>query len=147
MRTAALACVFLLLAGCPKRPIDFGSEGEPKSDADLMQRVRAAELSVTSVKGEAKLKASTDHGAGTAGLFVAVKEPAFIHLEALDFFGRPQAQLDANGAQFGLYDAQAARFSEIRVAWDPSNPLSGTAPSIRDLSGHRAAGDSAVCVA
>jgi hypothetical protein len=61
-----------LLSACPKRPIDFGKEGEPKSDADLLARLRAAELSVTSVKGEAKLKAATDRGSGTAGLFVAV---------------------------------------------------------------------------
>jgi adenylyltransferase/sulfurtransferase len=46
-----------------------------------------------------------------------------------------------------LYDAQATRFSEIKVAWDPANPLSGTAPTIRDLSIHRAAGNGAVCVA
>lgn len=35
-----------------------------------------------------------------------------------------------------LYDARAARFTEIRVAWDPANPLSGTAPTIHDLSVH-----------
>jgi adenylyltransferase/sulfurtransferase len=39
-----------------------------------------------------------------------------------------------------LYDAQAARFTEIRIAWDPANPLSGTAPTIRDLSIHAGAG-------
>ena len=36
-----------------------------------------------------------------------------------------------------LYDAQATRFSEIKFAWDPANPLSGTAPTIRDLSIHQ----------
>ena len=110
MRTAACCCLFLLLAGCPKRPLDFGKDGEPKSDADLFQRVRAAELSVRSVKGEARLKAATDRGSGTAGLFVAVKEPTSIHLEALDFFGRPQAQLVTDGTTFGLYDAQAGKY-------------------------------------
>lgn len=110
MRTAACSVLFLLLTGCPKRPLDFGKDGEPTSDADLLQRVRAAELSVTSVKGEAKLKAATDRGSGTAGLFVAVKEPASIHLQALDFFGRPQAQLTTDGVTFGLYDAQAGKF-------------------------------------
>lgn len=102
--------MFLLLAACPRRPVDFGRDGEPKDDADLMRRVRAAELSVRAVKGEAKLKAATDRGSGTAGLFVAVNEPASVHLQALDFFGRPQAQLVTDGVKFGLYDAQAGKF-------------------------------------
>jgi adenylyltransferase/sulfurtransferase len=35
-----------------------------------------------------------------------------------------------------IYDALSARFEQVKVAWDPDNPLSGAAPSIRDLSGH-----------
>jgi adenylyltransferase/sulfurtransferase len=46
-----------------------------------------------------------------------------------------------------LYDARNARFSEIKVAWDPANPLSGKAPTIRDLSIHAGAGQGAVCAA
>ncbi|MDX2259630.1 MAG: molybdopterin-synthase adenylyltransferase MoeB [Hyphomicrobiaceae bacterium] len=38
-----------------------------------------------------------------------------------------------------LYDALAARFETINVAWDPDNPLSGRAPTITDLSHHAAA--------
>jgi molybdopterin-synthase adenylyltransferase len=45
-----------------------------------------------------------------------------------------------------LYDALAQRFTEIAIAWDPANPLSGTAPTIRDLSVHAGAA-AAVCVA
>jgi molybdopterin-synthase adenylyltransferase len=45
-----------------------------------------------------------------------------------------------------LYDALAQRFTEIKVAWDPANPLTGTAPSIRDLSIHAGA-DAATCAA
>jgi adenylyltransferase/sulfurtransferase len=37
-----------------------------------------------------------------------------------------------------LYDSQAARFTEIRLAWDPANPLSGNTPTIHDLSIHAA---------
>jgi adenylyltransferase/sulfurtransferase len=44
-----------------------------------------------------------------------------------------------------LYDAQAQRFTEIKFAWDPTNPLSGTAPTIHDLSIH--AGGAAVSCA
>ena len=46
-----------------------------------------------------------------------------------------------------LYDARSTRFSEIKVAWDPANPLSGTAPTIRDLSIHAARQHGAVCAA
>ena len=43
-----------------------------------------------------------------------------------------------------IYDARAARFTEIKVAWDEANPLTGKTPSIRDLSLHqRDAGDPA----
>jgi adenylyltransferase/sulfurtransferase len=44
-----------------------------------------------------------------------------------------------------LYDALAARFTEIRIAWDPANPLSGREPTIRDLASHAGARDGAVC--
>jgi molybdopterin/thiamine biosynthesis adenylyltransferase len=46
-----------------------------------------------------------------------------------------------------LYDARAARFTEIKVAWDPANPLSGGAPTIRDLSIHAGGQQGAVCAA
>jgi adenylyltransferase/sulfurtransferase len=42
-----------------------------------------------------------------------------------------------------LFDARAARFTEIKVAWDEDNPLSGKRATIRDLSLHEAAGDPA----
>jgi molybdopterin/thiamine biosynthesis adenylyltransferase len=42
-----------------------------------------------------------------------------------------------------IYDARAARFTEIKVAWDAANPLSGTHPSILDLSLHERANDPA----
>jgi adenylyltransferase/sulfurtransferase len=44
-----------------------------------------------------------------------------------------------------LYDALAARFTEIGFPWDPANPLSGHEPTIRDLSVHAAAKDGAAC--
>ena len=46
-----------------------------------------------------------------------------------------------------LYDARATRFTEIKVAWDPENPLSGKAPTIRDLSIHAGGQPGAVCAA
>ncbi len=38
-----------------------------------------------------------------------------------------------------IYDALAARFETISVAWDPDNPLTGTNPSIFDLAAHKKA--------
>jgi molybdopterin/thiamine biosynthesis adenylyltransferase len=35
-----------------------------------------------------------------------------------------------------LYDAKEPRFEMVRVAWDPDNPLTGSAPTLRDLSIH-----------
>jgi molybdopterin-synthase adenylyltransferase len=55
---------------------------------------------------------------------------------------------DSLAGRLLIYDARAARFSEMAVAWDPANPLTGTEPTIRDLSGHaRAGADAAVCAA
>ncbi|MFM9849105.1 MAG: HesA/MoeB/ThiF family protein [Hyphomicrobiaceae bacterium] len=44
-----------------------------------------------------------------------------------------------------IYDALGQRFEQVKVAWDPDNPLSGTSPTISDLSIHEGAGDGAVC--
>jgi molybdopterin/thiamine biosynthesis adenylyltransferase len=35
-----------------------------------------------------------------------------------------------------MLDARAMRFETLRYRWDPANPLTGDAPTIRDLSGH-----------
>jgi len=35
-----------------------------------------------------------------------------------------------------MLDARSLRFETLAYAWDPSNPLSGEHPTIRDLSGH-----------
>ena len=36
-----------------------------------------------------------------------------------------------------MVDARAMRFETVGYAWDPDNPLSGKAPTIKDLSVHR----------
>ena len=101
---------FFLLTACPPRPVNFGPAGEPATVEDLLARVKVAESQVFAVKGEAKLKVTSPRGNGSAGLFVAVMHPALIHLEAIDFFGRPQAVLVTDGTTFKLYDAQQSRF-------------------------------------
>jgi molybdopterin-synthase adenylyltransferase len=44
-----------------------------------------------------------------------------------------------------LYDAKDARFDTVNVSWDAQNALSGTAPTIRDLSIHAGGTDVAAC--
>jgi molybdopterin-synthase adenylyltransferase len=43
-----------------------------------------------------------------------------------------------------IYDAKDTRFEKVAIPWDPENALSGTCPSIVDLSVH-AAGSAAAC--
>lgn len=45
-----------------------------------------------------------------------------------------------------IYDALASRFNEVRITWDPDNPLSGRNPTITDLAIHRKAAGPAVCL-
>ena len=54
---------------------------------------------------------------------------------------------DSLAGRLILWDARAARFTEIKIAWDPDNPLSGKSPTIRDLSIHAGGQPGAVCAA
>lgn len=97
----------LLLAGCPRPVVNFGVDGEAHSAAELLKRVELAESAVTSLKGEARLGVNSPQGKGSVTLFAAVAHPGLMHLEQLDFFGKPQGVLVSDGTRFGLYDAQA----------------------------------------
>lgn len=50
---------------------------------------------------------------------------------------------DSLAGRLLIYDALSARFQEVRYNWDRGNPLSGDAPSIRDLSLHHEPGTAA----
>lgn len=54
---------------------------------------------------------------------------------------------DTLAGRLMIYDALGARFENVKIGWDPGNPLSGKSPTIRDLSIHAAAGNGAVCAA
>jgi adenylyltransferase/sulfurtransferase len=54
---------------------------------------------------------------------------------------------DSLAGRLLIYDALSARFQEVRYNWDRDNPLSGTLPSIRDLTIHRASRDAEICAA
>ena len=53
---------------------------------------------------------------------------------------------DSLAGQMMIYDALASRFDTIEINWDPANPISGTKPTILDLSCH-AAGPGSACAA
>lgn len=46
-----------------------------------------------------------------------------------------------------VYDALAARFEMLTIAWDPENPISGRNPTITDLSIHASKIDNSTCAA
>lgn len=106
---ALLVPVVLILCACPHR-VDFGAGGEPQSAEDLLRRVAVSESAIISVKGDAKLKVNSPSATASVTLFVAVTHPAYLHLEALDFFGKPQGVFVSDGTTFGLYDGQSARY-------------------------------------
>jgi hypothetical protein len=107
--TALLVPIGLCLCGCPHR-VDFGPSGEPRSAEELLKRIEVAESAVVGVKGEAKLKVDSPQTRGVVTLFAAVTHPAYVHLESLDFFGKPQGVLISDGTTFGLYDGQSGKY-------------------------------------
>jgi hypothetical protein len=108
----ALSLLFGLgLLGCPRLPpLDYGKDGPAKDGAELLKRIVVAESQVISVKGDAKLIVDSPQGKGAVSLFVAVMHPAQLHIESLDFFGRPEGILVTDGERFGLYDARQRKY-------------------------------------
>ena len=104
------AALFLgIFLGCAKR-IDFGPAGEIRSAQDLLTLTDQAERQILSLKGEARLRVGSPKGSGTLNIFAAVSDPDKLHLESLNFFGKPQAILKTNGARFGLLDAEEGKY-------------------------------------
>jgi hypothetical protein len=108
-RVIGLVFLTTLLPGCPHR-IDFGDKGEIKSADDLLKATAYAESQVVSVKGESKIKIDSPNAKGVLTLFMAVTHPSLIHLESLNFFGKPQAVLISDGATFGLFSADEGKY-------------------------------------
>jgi len=46
-----------------------------------------------------------------------------------------------------IYDALAARFEMLQIAWDPDNPLNGRSATIKDLAIHASTGKGSACAA
>lgn len=105
-----LISALLTLTACPRRIADFGKDGEPRSAEELLKRIKVAESQVYSLKGDAKLIVDSPQGKGAVSLFVAVTHPALIHIEQLDFFGRPQGVFTTDGERFGLFMSQEGKY-------------------------------------
>jgi adenylyltransferase/sulfurtransferase len=52
---------------------------------------------------------------------------------------------DSLAGRLLMYDALSARFQQVKVPWDPENPLSGNRATIKDLSIHAGAPAGPVC--
>ncbi len=109
-RLLITACCASFLMACPRPALHFGPDGEAKSPAELLKRVALAEASVQGVKGDGRLGLESPEGKGSVTLFTAVQAPSSLHLEQLDFFGRPQGVLTTDGRDFGLFDATEGKF-------------------------------------
>jgi len=100
----------LALLACPPRPpLDLGRDGEAHSPEELLRRVDLAESLVAGLKGEGKLAIDAPQGKGRVSIFVAAQEPARLHFEQLDFFGKPQGVLITDDGRFVLYLAEEGR--------------------------------------
>lgn len=114
---AGILILSMLLVACPRRAVELGKDGAPRSAEDLLKRIEFAEAQITSLNGDAKLFVDSPQGKGAVDLFLAVAPPASLHIEQLDFFGRPQAVMMTDGHAFGLF--QDGRF--LRGTATPQN--------------------------
>jgi outer membrane biogenesis lipoprotein LolB len=88
----------LLLAGCPPR-VDVRSAPAPDATA-LLAEVDATDARVAALQSQAKAHLDARGKKGNVQMFVAVAAPASVHLEVLDFFGKPSGILISDGKQF-----------------------------------------------
>jgi outer membrane lipoprotein-sorting protein len=103
----AILCA-LVLAGCPPRVpgVKFGPEGEITDPKVLLGALAKNDARFVTLKGQVKLKASTDTQGGTVDQYLAVVRPAGLHIETFNFFGKPVSTLCSDGQTFSLYDGE-----------------------------------------
>jgi hypothetical protein len=111
MRRALLCLLAASLTwGCPPKRIDFGSAGRIEDPARLLELADRAERRVLTLNAEARLRIDSPRDRGTVSMFAAVSRPELLHLEPLDFFGRPRGVLVVQGGRFGLYSADEGKY-------------------------------------
>jgi hypothetical protein len=75
-------------------------------------RLDAVEGRVSVLKAEGKLTVHAPGANGTTPIFVAARKPSQMHVEVLDFFGRPTVVLVSDGTRFGLWEADKGTYWE-----------------------------------
>jgi len=95
----------LLLAGCPPR-VDVRSVPSPDATA-LLAEVDAVDAHLARIQSQAKARVDAAGRKGNVQLFVAVSAPASVHLEVLDFFGKPSGVLISDGQRFVMFASDA----------------------------------------
>ena len=88
----------VLLAGCPPR-VDVRSVPAPDATA-LLAEVDATDARVAALQSQAKAHVDARGKKGNVQMLVAASAPASVHLEVLDFFGKPSGVLISDGNQF-----------------------------------------------
>lgn len=95
----------LLLAGCPPR-VDVRSVPPPDATA-LLAEVDAVDAHLARIQSQAKARVDAAGKKGNVQLFVAAASPASVHLEVLDFFGKPSGILISDGQRFVMFASDA----------------------------------------
>jgi outer membrane lipoprotein-sorting protein len=117
----ALVCLVWICGvgtGCVPKRLSFGTRGELKDPNEILELTRQQEARVGALKGDAKLTVDSPRGKGTVTLYLAVARPQRLHIESMDFFGRPQGVLVSDGERFGLYQASDAKYYQ-----GPTSPV------------------------
>ena len=94
----------------------------------------------TTVLGTDNIMMAAVLAKGTTIIEGAACEPEVVDLA--NFLNKMGAKITGAGTSLAghllIYDALGTRFQNIRLKWDPKNPLSGANPTITDLSIHAA---------
>lgn len=110
-RRAWVTVLCLGLAGCPKRPLNFGPRGEITDPAEIVSALAARSVKLLALEAEVSVSGESERGSGSTNGLLAAARPASLKLELDDFFGNPALILTTDGHQLGLYQAQGNLFA------------------------------------
>jgi len=100
----AVASAFTWI-GCPRPPIEFGPEGQIFDGSRLVALLNKDAESRRGIKAAAKVSVESPTQKGSVDELLSASRPANLHLETLDFFGRPVALLVTSGGRFAFFDS------------------------------------------
>jgi len=105
MNRRGLPLFLIALAGCAPR-VDVRSAPPPDATA-LLAEVDAVDARVGRLQSQGKARVDARGKKGNVQLFVAAAGPASVHLEVLDFFGKPSGILISDGQRFVMFASDA----------------------------------------